>query len=448
MDHGKHIEVLISGDKMSAYVAIGDGDWSLNKIRQSLNAEGITFGISDAAIRTCISGKRHTPYQVAWGLPPHHGVSGPAGNRPRLVFKFGHSRGKPPGVLKTSPNFRKQWRSILSSGSVRAGTILAFVRNLEGCSFGITVTGEKVPYFDNQPVLKCGPNTILSRDGKYVIAQKSGIPYVDNNGPEVLGQITIDGNIGPLTGDITFPGDLMIQGDVLQGFRVSSWGSLIITGNLYGSASCADNIMVKGGINAPGEIVESGGSISAKFCENSAIRAFGDVVVSEAIMHSVVETEQQLVVSQERGRIVGGMAVSRLGVSTYAAGSPMGIATLFKIGVSPKIRRKHERLQREITLVQAEIQKSKRAGLRPAGSGRPQFDNIRLQRMISHYEDKEKGLKEHLLSVEDLISKSEQGYFCAKRVLPGTKVFIGLKETYFAFSEHQVSIGVKRDEAD
>jgi len=45
-------------------------------------------------------------------------------------------------------------------------------------------------------------------------------------------------------------------------------------------------------------------------------------------MHSVVETEQQLVVSQERGRIVGGMAVSRLGVSTYAAGSPMGIATL------------------------------------------------------------------------------------------------------------------------
>lgn len=448
MDHGRRIEVFMSGDKMSAFVAIDEGDWSLNEIRQFLQTQGVVFGISDAAIRTCISGKRHTPYQIAWGLPPHHGISGKDSDVPRLMFKFSYSRGKPPNALRIGPNFRKQWKRISSRGSVRAGSTLAFVRNLEECSFGIMVTGEKIPYFASKPVFKYGPNTVLSRDGKYVLAQKSGIPYVDNHMPGVLDQITINGNIGPMTGDITFPGDLIIEGDVLQGFRVSSWGSLTIAGNLYGSASCAGNILVKGGINAPGEVVESGGSISAKFCENSSIRAFGNVLVAEAIMHSVVETEQELRVSQDRGRIVGGMAISKYGVSTYSAGSAMGNATVFKIGVSPKTRRSYERLQKEISSVRDNIERSKRTGLRPTGSGQPQFDNIRLQRMIHHYEDREKGLCEHLLSLEDLISKSHEGYFCAQRVLPGTKVFMGLKEMDFAFTEHHVSIGVKRDEVD
>ncbi|HHY11830.1 MAG TPA: DUF342 domain-containing protein [Firmicutes bacterium] len=449
MEDAKRMEISISGDRMSAFLILPEGgNWQLSKIRQALHARGIVFGISDAAIRTCISGSRNQPCQIAWGLPPHHGSMAKDSVRPRLVFNFGHSKGKPPDTFAAGPGFREEWRKISSRGSVREGGTLAFVRNLEKCSFGITVTGEKVPYFANGPVIKCGDNAIVSKDGKYALATRPGIPYVEKRKPGVLCSIAISGDIGPETGDIAFPGDFMIKGDVLQGFRVSSWGSLSISGNLYGSATCAGNITVKGGIIAPGETVESGGSISARYCENSVVRAFGNILISDSVMHSIVETEQSLIVSQDSGRIVGGLAIAKSGVSAHSIGSAMGIPTVFEIGASPKLRRKYEKIQKEVIAVRGEIQRIKHAGLRRTSENRLQFDNLRLQRMSRHYEDREEELNHMLSTVKDAIDRSQQGYFSAQYVLPGAKVLVGLNEIRFESPERNVNIGVKLDETN
>ncbi|MGI6627378.1 MAG: DUF342 domain-containing protein [Bacillota bacterium] len=450
MGNGKGIDVTVSTDKMSAYLKLsGKGDWSLREIRQALETHGVVFGISNAAIRTCLLGKRDTPYQVAWGLPPHDAPPGRGALAPRIVFNFGQSQGKPPDSLTVTTHFRDEWRKILARGAVRAGAILAFVRNLDKCSLGLTVTGEKLPFFANKPILRCGPNTTPSRDGKYIIASKSGIPYVDRQKPGVLGRLEVIGSIGPETGDISFPGDLTVKGDVFQGFRISSWGSLTITGNLSGSASCAQSITVEGGINAPGEIVESGSNVTGKFCENSVIRAYGDVVISESIMHSIVETEQELKLSKNKGRIVGGLIRAGIGVSAYCAGSAMGVPTVIEVGASPKIRRECERLRREITALKSEIERIKRTGspISPRAN-QMTLDQLRLQRMSILFEDKEKGLYTRLVSLEEAIRKSKQGYFNAELVLPGTTLTNRMDTIEFTCPEHRIAIGVRGNEAN
>jgi uncharacterized protein (DUF342 family) len=444
MKNKSRLEIWISGDKMSAFLTIPEGgNWDVSEIKRALNAKGVVFGISDAAIRTCVSGRRNQPYQVAWGLSP------PRGNnsvRPKLVFSFGHSRGRPPEALTPGPRFSDEWHKLTSRGFVRENGILAFVRNADRCSFAVTVTGEKVPYSGNQPVLKCADNARVSEDGRYIVATKPGIPYVEKDGVGVMCAITIDGDIGSETGDITFPGDLTVNGDVLQGFKVSAWGSLLIKGNLYGSATAAGSITVEGGINAPGEIVAAGEAVTARYCENSTVRAFGNVVVADAVMHSIVETEQALICSQDRGRIVGGLAIAKSGVSTYSAGSTMGIATVFEIGVSPKLRKRYETLKQQLASVRAELQRLKHAGLRRKGPRGHEFDNLRLQRMRSYYEDREKELSDQLANVSDAIAQSKQGFFVAQHVLPGTKVLMGLSETSFDYPEQGVRIGGKLGE--
>ena len=192
-------------------------------------------------------------------------------------------------------------------------------------------------------MLKCADNARVSEDGRYIVATKPGIPYVEKDGVGVMCAITIDGDIGSETGDITFGRP---YGKWRCATRVQSicLGSLLIKGNLYGSATAAGSITVEGGINAPGEIVAAGEAVTARYCENSTVRAFGNVVVADAVMHSIVETEQALICSQDRGRIVGGLAIAKSGVSTYSAGSTMGIPTVFEIGVSPKLRKRYETL--------------------------------------------------------------------------------------------------------
>ncbi len=450
MGSEKSIQVTVSEDKMSAWIILEDNNsWSLISVKEALKKHGVVFGISDVAIRTCLLSNESIPYQVAWGLPPHDEQPGKGVIPPRIVLKFGQFHGKPPDSLKVGPNFRDEWKKILARGVVRAGGILAFIRNFDKCSVGLTVTGEKIPYFVRKPFLRYGPNSSPSKDGKYIIASASGVPYVCNQIPGIMTQFEVIGNIGPETGNIAFPGNLTVKGDVLQGFQVSSWGSLIVMGNLSGSASCAGTIAVEGGINAPGEIVESGGTVSARFCENSVVRAYGDVAIAESIMHSVVETERELKLSKGRGRIVGGLIRAGIGASTYSAGSTMGISTVVEVGASPKMRRELVRLKKEISALNAEINRIKRAGIRRSTKlDQLQLDNLRLHRMGVLFEDREKELYARLASLEDSIKKSGKGYFRAELVLPGTIVVAGLDTIEFPSLEHNVEVGVRRNETN
>ena len=215
---------------------------------------------------------------------------------------------------------------------------------------------------------------------------------------------------------------------------------MIVNGNLAGSASCSGSAAVEGGINAPGGIIESGGSVSARFCENSVIRAYGDVAIAESIMHSVIETERELKLSGDKGRIIGGVVKAGLGVSAFSTGSSMGIPTVIEIGVSPKVRRELARLKKELYEVRTEIAKIKLTGvLKDEDSAN--LDSMRLKRKCILLEDKEKEFSERAAIIEDSIRKAKPGHFSAEIVLPGTIVLCGLDPIEFTNAAKGIRMG-------
>ena len=438
------VKVIISPDKMAAYVILPEeGDFSVRELTEALSRAGVVFGISPNALRSALSGKRGVPYQVAWGLRPEEPKDFSSSGVPVLVSRFPQSRGKPPRVFTVDEDFRSKWGQLLARGSVREGSVLAFVRNPDNSAIGTTVTGEKVAPFAKKPEIVCGENASLSRDGNLVLAKRSGIPYTDEGGPAVLDRVEIVGNIGSLTGDVHFPGDIVIKGDVSRGFKVTAWGAVMITGTLAGSVSCAGNIVVEGGIKSTGEIVESGGEVSARFCENSVVRAIGDVVFHEAVVHSLVETEKRLIVTHEKGKIVGGLVRAKAGVKAPTVGSLMGVPTVVEVGISPKLRREYSKLKDDLDSVRSEIERIARLGLasRSRGNNR-QYDSLRLQRMRQMLEDKERSLREKIASLEDMLKSVRGGFFWADEVLPGTKLVVGLETFEYRSPAERLRIGV------
>ncbi|MGI6662976.1 MAG: DUF342 domain-containing protein [Bacillota bacterium] len=436
------VKVVISQNRMGAYVVLAPGrEVTPEDIVRALKREGVTQGISPEALQEAISGDRGVKYQVAWGrvTPESLLESLP---KPKLLFNYPESQGKPPEVLRVGPDFPSVWRRLMSRGIVNTGANLGFVRSAHTLPKAVTVTGDEVPFAGSGYEIKLGPNTRLSPDGLKVVSERPGIPYEDETGIGILDHITIVGDIGPKTGDISFPGDITVRGSIHAGFTVSTSSSLLIGGNLWGSATARGKIVVSGGITAPGELIESGQGIACKFCENSVIRSSGPIEVETALIHSVVETEHEVNVTGEGGRIVGGLVRAVTAITAGVVGSPMGVPTVLELGITPRLRRELSRLERELERVSSELSEmSKIAGVRAHVSP---MDRIRLLRGKRLLQEREKAIRERLYLLRKNLSDSPKGYFQGDRVLPGTRLVMGMDVHEFTSPIDKIIMGARR----
>ena len=75
-----------------------------------LKGMGVSFGISDIAIRTALSGQRGKPHQVAWEflpIPIHVRMKNTRLDRD-WYLSLVDLKGKPPETLNVGPNFRHE----------------------------------------------------------------------------------------------------------------------------------------------------------------------------------------------------------------------------------------------------------------------------------------------------------------------------------------------------
>ncbi len=439
-------KIVISDDTMAAFVILPHGPvYTVDDLREALRGEGVTHGISVKALLEAVKGNRGMIYQVAWGTIDRKSAKTEAGE-PVTVFRFPKSVGRPPSVHPVGPGFLEGWQSMIALGTVREGDVLCFVRNPERCRRGTGVTGLPVLLGQDRPAFRASQTTSVSKDGKSLLAKRAGIPYIEDGVASVLDHVIIQGNVGRKTGDLAFPGDITVQGDVDSGFRVSAGQNLIVEGSLSGSAAAGGQIAVRGGINAPGESVESGRGIYCRFMENSLVRTTGPVTVTEAVVHSVVETEEGLRVTDPSGRIVGGRIRAGRGVIVNTAGSSMGVPTVIEVGISPKYRREFSKLERDLQRIRQELDDVKRSSLMTK-MGR-EYDSLRLKRVSLFLESQEKELSEKLSALKERMRKlGRPGHFWAEHVLPGTKLAMGVSVTEFRGHVEGLRMGVIRGEA-
>ncbi|MBL4908607.1 MAG: DUF342 domain-containing protein [Alteromonadaceae bacterium] len=232
---------------------------------------------------------------------------------------------------------------------VKVGEALAKKIPLTEGVKGFTVTGTPLqPTAGDDIELKAGEGTRLSSKNQSVlVSEKVGMPKFTENTVEVNDVYSIK-NVDVSSGNITFEGCVIIEGDVTEGMKVIASGDITIGGFVESALlDAGGDITISGGIIGRKHDVEdmsvtdcnmsvnisSRGHIYAKYCQYANIYCTGDLRIENQLMHSLLDVDGRLWVGNEEkadGKLIGGFANVGKSVHAGIVGATAGSNTIVK----------------------------------------------------------------------------------------------------------------------
>lgn len=339
------------------YPPIGEGKKiTINDVKKKLNEKGVKYGIDDVKIMVALSKGSIIEEQVAFGREPRPGKDA------QLKYFF-----NPKGldiVPKELANGNVDFYNINLIQNVQKNQLLIEkIPATKGIS-GMTVTGLKLPAKDGKElVLPIGKNVIADENLLKGYASCEGHVVISNKKVTVLPVYEVTGDVDFSTGNIDYPGNVIIRGNIKENFFVRSNGDIEIYGNIEGGHAIASgNIFVKKGIRGLTKSnVLAEGNIFAKFIEHANIKSGGDVVVNSAIMHSNIDCYKTIQVGGRKGLIVGGICRAGQAVICKNMGSNLATHTNVEVGISPELRNKYLSVCQEFEVLNNNLEKTLKA---------------------------------------------------------------------------------------
>lgn len=191
----------------------------------AVQAEGITYGINLDEINEETLSQPNGSIVVAQGrapVPPKNAV---------IDYVFKDRKQVDLDAI------RIDHYEVHGISSVEAGTVLAVKVPPEPGTPGIDVFGRIIPAGQPKDVaIKCGKGVELSSDGTTAKAAIAGLPTLKGSTLEVLPVLELKSDADISTGNISFDGAILIQGNVLENVRVESHSGSVHVGGLVSGA--------------------------------------------------------------------------------------------------------------------------------------------------------------------------------------------------------------------
>jgi uncharacterized protein (DUF342 family) len=256
-------------------------------------------------------------------------------------------------------NARIDYRTRSPFIIVKKGQVLAKKRPRKPGREGKNIHGMVLPVTLIRPDgVSGGENTFT--EGDCIIAGINGQFVESKNIISVQETLIVKGSVGYGTGNIVFPGNVIIEGTVSDGFKIYSGGSLTIkqTFDVTETVTKGD-LNVAGGIIGRGAaLVKSGGDIRAKFIENCRAAARKAVIVDSEIINSSVFTLEHIEMG-DKGKILGGDMYALHGIKAGGIGKKAGVgkATHIHCGIDFTAQQEKERCNNQLRILTAKLGK-------------------------------------------------------------------------------------------
>jgi len=330
-------EVEISPDRMTAVVTIPEMPLYVD-IFGLLADAGVVSGIDTAAVRDVNSmllrGERmEKSYVVATGRAPAKGQDG------ELILRSA----RPQDIILSSDelvsvDYRiyKQKQLALAEMEQPIAMIISPTTGRDG----IDVCGRPIPAQDGKEVeLELGKK--VYRNGKKVISRIDGLVEYGKVGGVIYLDVSevylVPEDVDFTTGNIDFPGSVIIKGSIKAGFEVRAKNEVIAT-TIRGRVIAGGGVTARQGILGGQDAADiySEGSVYAKFIHKAKIITNEGVYVKKSIMNSEIYAEKEIIVDGVPGSIIGGKVFSVEGISAKIYGSEAYIKTDVAIFTSVK----------------------------------------------------------------------------------------------------------------
>jgi uncharacterized protein (DUF342 family) len=353
-----YAEVSFTPDGMSATASFfppipGGAFLTYPLVAQTLEQNGIVNGVLHDSIQKSIldANSSHTPVKtvaIAKGTPPETEIP------EHFVLRKDILERKP----EIDPELaRIDWHSISAFTIVKAKDPIARrIPKVDGKA-GINIRGEESP-FTVQAIqqISAGKNVIDHSTGLF--AGKSGRLSIESGGTVVIEEVlTLKKGVDFTTGNITFPGDVILQGKIADGFKVYTGGSLI-AGDVVDVTEivCKKDLIVQAGlIGRQKAQVRVGGTLQAKYIQNCRVAVRGDVVVPGSIIQSTVYT-MGMIKMGDTGKLVGCECIVIGGVQALEVGNARGAKTYIRCGTDFTIQQELDIANEQIKTITVKIQ--------------------------------------------------------------------------------------------
>ena len=243
------------------------------------------------------------------------------------------------------------FKNIQLIQNVKKGDKLAEVTPPVPGKEGRTVLDERVvPELGKVAQMPLGANTEISADNPNIL-----ISGIDGNVMLKSGLVMVDSvyiiptSIDFQTGNVQYVGSLHIKGDVKSGFEVQSDNDIQIDGLVEDAKIVSGgNVIIKKGFIGKGNgLIDARGDVILKFCENQNIKAKGNIIVGEAVLHCNLTSESSIEVQGSKGTIVGGVIRATKGLVVKDLGNYQEVKTEVIAGVDDELLKKLDDIEEQ-----------------------------------------------------------------------------------------------------
>lgn len=434
-----YAEIEITADAMAAsiylYPPLYDGNpLREDQLRAIIAEANIHYGIFEEEL-TCLAEQPRysSAIQIAQGVPAIDGKEG-------YLRKKNAGRSMGP-KLKDDGSVDHRELGVFVSVA-KDGVIAEIVPAVAGRD-GMDVHGRVIPAkVSEPPQFEIGPNVYVSPDGTKLLSSIDGLPVFESGGRVRVDEVLYLENVDYSTGNIDFPGTIVVEGKLADGFSLTTQGSIIIqesVGKVFLKA--AGDITLASGFMGRGEgRIEAEGDIRARFVEQGKLVAGRSIYIAEAAMHSFLIAQENIILKGRRGEIIGGEAVAGGSIVCCKAGAVVETKTRLTVGTPPEILTALEAMQNEIqqrqmTLVKIEntlrglADKETRDSLTP----QEQETRLRLHSLKDTYHNQLEMTQKQLDTAINTFEARQGAYaFIEKETYPGVEICFGKSRTWRA----------------
>ncbi|WP_294429528.1 FapA family protein [uncultured Treponema sp.] len=335
----------ITNDELKATATInppslGGADITAEQIKIALNKQGVVAGISDEKISALVDKPNYNePVVVAEAVLPVDGKDA------YITYNFETDRSKL--KAKQAANGQVDFKELNLIQNVVEGQPLAQKMLAEQGKAGKTLYGRYLEAKNGRDIpLPLGKNVRVDMDGRTILAATNGQVLLINDKVCVEPIMEVDG-VNIKTGNITFLGTVIVKGSVEDGFNVKASGNIEVSGTVGKCTLESDgDIIVSSGIigRDEGRIV-CGGSLWAKFIQNTTVQVEENIIVIDSIMNSDVSAQKKIILNGKRAQITGGKIFATEAVIAKNIGSEGGgTETSISVGYDPRAKKRLEEL--------------------------------------------------------------------------------------------------------
>lgn len=335
--------------------------------------------------------------------------------------------------LEADENDSVNYKNLNKLRIVKKGTVVCKIIPPEPPVDGKNLYGEVVEGHPGKPMkIHVGKNMALSEDETELIAACDGNLRFADEKFFIEDVLRIPADVDNAVGNLSFCGDIVIDGGVREGFTVKSDKNITIKGAVEGAfINAKGDILLNKGMNGMGRgYLRAGGDVKCRFLENCAVNA-GGTIKAESIMNCRITSDNEVLVEGGKGVIVGGICTARNTIKAKNIGSSAYVATTIVLGVSPEVLYQKKQLTKKIEEAKKQVDNLEKdcRYLELAAQKKPlpperasQLAQMKKQRMLSSVQISID--TKQLLDIDELIESLESCKLSCFQLYPPVKIMM------------------------